>query len=516
MAINRTFNAIWAEISAWGSLIKTATSQYVPSPGTLTTTDNNNNNIPNGANNQAVNALASGSPFTAVSRDGISNDLAYTTSLSDGGSASVTPLDENSGQYHVVRQYGDIYMYNDGNVVSWGGNGKNFNFGNCYEEAHGWANQPAVYNNETFTMPQGAFSLYLTQSSPPSNVNLPNPLSDYEWLGGMVSKTWGVELNYSYGTSYEWSAGPNNYVDAYGNTGDALTDVKQGKHCTYSYGTGYEETLAAWDTGSGWFHADDSNSPYTGRKHDSWQSSYLSMESVASSFSAASAQAVSSSPLGGLFSGDQQEEMVDSMDEGAAIQDLVFNPQDFNARNTWQVQNLLVSKTFGNTYDYHYGPGLSVQEGPSEERNYGNSSSTVIGNSSESVTGNSTSTVTGNSSETVTGNSTSMIQGNSTEQFWGGKAEFFMGGKSEMKLGASDEIRLSMKMEIKTGGLIKVFGGINITSYLGLLVETAQSIKFEFGTVHMKTKGMTVDMKEVTVTGDDVNLSTAAVSATGL
>ncbi len=516
MAINRSFNAIWAEISAWGSLIKTATSKYVPSPGTLTTTDSNNNNIPNGANNQAVNALASGSPFTAVSRDGISADLAYTTSLSDGGSASVTPLDENSGAYHVVRQYGDIYMYNDGNIVSWGGNGKNFNFGNGYEEAHGWANQPAVYNNETFTMPQGAFSLYLTQSSPPSNVNLPNPLSDYEWLGGMVSKTWGVEMNYSYGTSYEWSAGPSNYVDAYGNTGDALTDVKQGKHCTYSYGTGYEETLAAWDTGSGWFHADDSNSPYTGRKHDSWQSPYLSMESVASSFSAGNAQTISSSPLGGLFSAGQQEEMVDSLDEGEAILDLVFNPQDFNARNTWQVQNLLVSKTFGNTYDYHYGPGLSVQEGPSEERNYGNSSSTVIGNSSESVMGNSTSTVTGNSSETVTGNSTAMIQGNSTEQFWGGKAEFFMGGKSEMKLGASDEIRLSMKMEIKTGGLIKVFGGVNITSYLGLLVETAQSVKFEFGAVHMQTKSMTVDLKDVTVTGDDVNLSTAAVSATGL
>jgi hypothetical protein len=34
--------------------------------------------------------------------------------------------------------------------------------------------------------------------------------------------------------------------------------------------------------------------------------------------------------------------------------------------------------------------------------------------------------------------------------------------------------------------------------------------------VHMHTKSMTVDMKEVTVTGDDVNLSTAAVSATGI
>lgn len=91
-----------------------------------------------------------------------------------------------------------------------------------------------------------------------------------------------------------------------------------------------------------------------------------------------------------------------------------------------------------------------------------------------------------------------------------------MGGKSEMSLGASDEIRLSMKTEIKTGGLIKVFGGVNLTSYLGLLVETALSVKFEFGEVHMKTKSMTVDMKEVTVTGDDVNLSTAAVSATGI
>jgi len=502
MAINRTFNAIWAEISAWGSLVKTATTHYVPNPGGQTVTDSANNPIPNGANNQAAYALASGSPFTEVNRDGISKDLSYKAGLGDGANASLTPLDENSGKYHVVRQYGDIYMYNDGNVVSWGGNGKNFSFGNGYEENHAWANQPAVYNNEVFMIPQGSMSLYLTQSSPPSSVSLPNPVEDYEWLGGSVSKNWGNEYSFNFGASYEWSAGPSNYMDAYGNVGDPLTDVKQGKHCTYSYGTGYEETLAAWDQGSTWFHADDSNSPYAGRKHDSWQSSYLQLETVASSF--ATKPAPNLGFVGTLLSGDPEAE---------AALDAVFNPQDFASRNTWTVQNLLVSKTFGNTYDYHNGPGLSVQEGPSEERNYGNTSSTVVGNSVESVTGNSSTTVTGNSSETITGNATSMVQGNSTEQFWGGKAEFFMGGKSEMTLGATDEINLSVATEIKTGAAIEVFGGVALTTFLGALIETAMSAKFEFGAVHMKTKGITIDLKEVGVdTNGGAKVETAPVN----
>ena len=507
MAINRTLNAIWAEISAWGSLIKTATTTYVPSPGTLTVTDSAGNSNPNTANNQGVYAITSGTPFIVLNPDGTSSDIPVATALSAVGSLNPTALDENSGQAQVIRQYGDIYMYNDGNIYMWGGNGKNFNFGNGYEESHGWAGQACVYNNEVFTFPQGAMSLFLLQSSPPSSFSPPASLDDYEWLGGNVSKSWGNDYTFTYGSSYEWSSGPSVYVDAYGNTGDALTDVMQGKHCTFSYGTGYEEALVAWDQGSGWFHADDSNSPYVNRKHDSWQSSFLQLETVASSFAPGDAQATS--PLSGLLSGDQLEEMTDTESESQAFIDEVFDPQDFNARNTWLVQNLLVSKTFGNTYEYHNGPGLSVQEGPSEERVYGNSSSTVVGNSTESVTGNSTSTVTGNSSETVTGNSTSMIQGNSTEQFWGGKAEFFMGGKSEMILGASDEIVLAMAMEIKTGGAIEVFGGIALTSFLGALIETAMSVKFEYGAVHMKTKSMTIELKEAATV--DV---TAGVNAT--
>ena len=491
MSIQRMFNSLWAVIATNGMVQKIATNPYVPNPGA---------GDPN-ANNQALAAVTAGSPFITITQDGLAvgqpAGASVSTSLGSFNSSAGTPLDENSGQYQVVRQYGDIYMYNDGNVISWGGNGKNFSFGNGYEEAHAWANGPFVYNKERFTIPGGAYSPYLLPNATvPSGASMPASLDDYEWLGGNVSKSWGNDYTFTYGTSYEWSAGPNNYIDAYGNTLAALTDVKQGKHCTYSYGTGYEEALIAWDQGSGWFHADDSNSPYASRKHDSWQSSYLSMESVASSLAGGISQTVASTPFAGLLSGDQQEEMTDTLSEGAALQEEVFNPKDFAKRNTWQVQNLLVSKTFGNTYDYHYGPGLSIQEGPSEERTYGNTSSTTIGNSTESVTGNSSSTVTGNSSETVTGNATAMIQGNATEQFWGGKAEFFMGGKSEMILGACDEITLSVKMELKTLGAIEVFGGIAIATFLGLQIEIQAGGKIEIGELTVLNKAAEVKVND--------------------
>jgi hypothetical protein len=64
-------------------------------------------------------------------------------------------------------------------------------------------------------------------------------------------------------------------------------------------------------------------------------------------------------------------------------------------------------------------------------------------------------------------------------------------------------------MEIKTGGGMEVFGGIALTSFLGALIETAMSVKFEYGAVHMKTKSMTIELKEAATV--DV---TAGVNAT--
>lgn len=466
MTINRMLNALWAQISSRGFLIKIATNPYNPSPGTTVGSGS--------SNNQGMAAVTGPTPFVTLDPNGLCAQVPVNTPLSGIGSVqNIQALDEGSSAYQVSRHYGDIYFFNDGNIIQWGGNGKNFNFGNGYEEGHAWANQACVYNNETFTIPRGSMSLYLAGVvAQPSNYNAPASLDAYEWLGGNVEKFWGNGYEFKYGSSYEWSAGPNNYVDAYGNTdANALPDIKLGKHCTYSYGTGYEESLIAWDQGSGWFHADDPTSPYTSRKHDDWTSSFLSLESVASSFAAASPVPT----FGGLLSPDQAEEATDTLSESEAALDAVFNPQDFAKRNTWKAVNLKVSKDFGNTYEYHNGPGLSVQEGPTEERNYGNTSSTVVGNSSESVTGNSTSTVTGNKMETTTGNSTEMVQGDALEQFWGGKAEFFMGGKSEMNLAACDEITLSAKVEITAGAALEIFLGFKTE------IASAGSLSFELG-----------------------------------
>jgi hypothetical protein len=425
MAINRVLTAIWSEISARGSLIKTATSPYRPNPGA----DNPN------ANNQGLAAISGGSPFLPLDQNGLNAEVPVATGLAAGANLSPSnSLDENSGAFHVTRQYGDIYLYNDGNVIAWGGNGKNFSFGNGYEENHAWANQPAVYNNETFRIPSGA----MTSFTDANTYMLPSATPDatWEWLGGNVSKSWGNDYTYTYGSSYEWSDGPTKYVDAYGNVGADLTDVMQGKHCTFSYGTGYEESLVEWNNSCAWFHADDANSPYWNRTSDKWQSSNL----------------------------------------GAG----------------WTADKLLVSKAFGPTYDYHYGPTLSVQEGASEEHVNGSSWSTVTGDSNETVTGDSSSTVNGDSNETITGDQTAMIKGNALEQFWGRKSEFFMGGKSEMILGACDEITLSVKMEIKTLGAVEVFGGIAVATFLGLQIEIQAGGKIEIGELEVKNKAATV------------------------
>ncbi|HSN17377.1 MAG TPA: hypothetical protein VLV87_04125 [Gammaproteobacteria bacterium] len=447
MAINRILNAMWAEISARGSLIKAATNPYNPTPG---------GDVP-GANNQGLAAIQSSSPFIQLNRDGVSSQFPVNTALGNEGRNSPTPLDENSGAYHVVRQYGDIYLFNDGNVVAWGGNGKNFSFGNGYEENHAWAGQACVYNNEVFTIPAGAMSTPGCFSSAPNPS--PTAVAEYEWLGGNVSKSWGNDYTYTYGASYEWSGGPTTYIDAYGNSGNNLTDVMQGKHCTFSYGNGYEEALIEWTPSSTWFHADDPNSPYKSRTSDSWTSS--------------------------------------------------------NLGTSWSASSLLVSKAFGPTYDYHYGSAKSVQEGPSEEVVNGASWSTVTGDSTETVNGNSTSTVTGDSTETVHGNATSNSYGNATETHWGTSDEYFMGGKNEMMLAGCDEINLAAKLEIVGGAATEIYLGakleivmavaMELKGGLGLSITTGENVEMNLGKVEIEDTTQ-IDVKTSQITAAVLNL----------
>lgn len=459
MAISRVLNAIWAQIASRGMLIKISTNPYDPSPGTLV----GNGASPGGnvGNNLGIQALTGPTPFVEINHDGVAvNDdgtiaVPVATTLAGIGNLNPTALDENSGAYHVVRQYGDLYFFNDGNIIQWGGNGKNFNFGNNYEESHGWAGTACVYNGESFAIPVGAMTSFL--NAPPSpKISLPSAdQSQWEWLGGDVSKSWGNEYGYSFGHSYEWNGGPQNYVDAWGNAGLPLRDTMQGKHCTFSYGTGYEEALIEWAPGDSWFHADDSGSPYAQRLHDEWQSANLSTWASSK-----------------------------------------------NMISSWIGSNLLVSKDFGPNYEYHFGPTRSVLEGASEEYVYGpswsttvgdttesttgNSNSTVNGNSTENVTGNSTTTTTGDSNETVHGNATAHTYGNNTETHWGLKDEYFMGGSNEMKLAGSDEISLAATAELVAGLKAEVFLGGKFEFTAAAIIEIASDPKITMTPTELK------------------------------
>ena len=84
MAMNRVINSIWAEISAWGSLVKTATNPYTPSPGSADST----------SNNQGLAALAAGSPFITVNSSGISPDVPVATNFTARVMAAIDREDQ--------------------------------------------------------------------------------------------------------------------------------------------------------------------------------------------------------------------------------------------------------------------------------------------------------------------------------------------------------------------------------------------------------------------------------------
>lgn len=111
--------------------------------------------------------------------------------LSDTGSSlgTMTPEEENGGNYHILRRVGDYYNWKQGNDFSYG-SGKNFNFGPTYEESH--ISATGIDNGETYATPTD-----LTGAE------------DFDPSQSFVTKKWGDTFSYQKGNAYSFLEGRN-------------------------------------------------------------------------------------------------------------------------------------------------------------------------------------------------------------------------------------------------------------------------------------------------------------------
>lgn len=346
------------------------------------------------------NSFAHPAPFYKLNDDG---------TYLDGN----TQIKDKSGEAYVQRVQGNQYTYFEGSVFSFNST-CDYNFGNNYEENHGWSSDHVPYDS--------------SDQNPPTTEHfvIPTLGTDLETQQGIVTKTWGNEYNFNYGTSRNWSGGPaGKLIDDNGgvtNDNSASADLKSGKLREYSYGSGYEEVLIDQNDG-------DADQHYPSTKHNDWKAKKL---------------------------------------------------------KNWPSDpaNILVSKVFGRTYDYRHGDAFEVREGAAEEHIHGDSYSYVYGDNHEYVgdeksRSNSYATVYGDSKETIFGVTTEYFWGRKSEVMGGGVAALNMGGMIEMTLGAVEETTLSAKMEIALGAFLEICMGLKTEVFIGGLIEIAAGAKAE-------------------------------------
>jgi phage gp45-like len=375
-------NGLWGDKADSGKYSNIETVDYRNSHSNKDGTPTDDNTFAHPENN----------PFRKLKDDG--------TYLDDS-----TNVDEMSGDTVVNRIQGNQYPYFEGSVFSFNST-QDYNFGNNYEENHGWCSDH-VPESEVFVIPAlGA---------------------DNERGQGIVTKTWANEYNYNYGSSYNWSGGPtDNEINDDGSQGAALPALKKGKLCEYSYGSGYEEVLIDQSGGNADTH-------YASTKHNDWTASNLP------GWPSDPSGILVSKVFGKTFdyrNGDAYE-----VREGNA-EELVYGDS--------------YSTVHGNSDEHVYGNGTSDVHGDSTETVHGNSTATVYGNSTETVHGDSLELFAGGKAEFFTGGINSMSIAAVNEMSLTGKIELTIGGVMSVMMGAVMEITLGLKMEIQAGGKIEV------------------------------------------------------------
>lgn len=375
-------NGLWGDKADSGKYTNIETTDYKDQHSKSDGTPTDDNTFAHPENN----------PFRKLKDDGTYLD-------------SSTNVDEMKGEVVVNRIQGNQYTYFEGSVFSFNST-QDYNFGNNYEENHGWS-ADCVPEGEKFVIP------VLGESK--------------ERGQGLVTKTWANEYNYNFGTSYNWSGGSSDKeINDDGSQGAALSDLKKGKFCEYSYGSGYEEVLIDQNAGNADQH-------YANTKHNDWKAGHLSNW---------------------------------PSDSGNILVSKVFG-RTFDYRNgdAYEVrEGNAEEKVYGDSYSTVHGDS---HEWVGEDGNKSNSYSTVYGDSTETVHGDSTSTVYGvttdhhwgRANEILGGGSASLNMGGMIEMTLGAVSETSLSAKMEIALGAFMEICMGMKMEIFLGGKIELSAG---------------------------------------------------------
>ncbi len=301
---------------------------------------------------------------------------------------AMTSTSEVGGNFIIDRSYGDIYHYGEGNTYAWGAECA-YNFGNDYEELHeGIAHvddpaAPAVPGRYTLTQYTGAYV-----DDPTKEIfEIPILGKDREKDEGLIEKNWGNKLEYHYGSSYNWAAGPG----------------PGGSRPEYNYGNAYTENLHEKMRGT-------FSSEYGSTKHDSY---------------------------------------VGKVDPAkAAIEKTYGDTYSYQHGYNYEVhEGNTREEVYGDTVEDIHGNTDTTVHGDSTEMVYGDVKGTVHGSTNDMVLGGVNDMHLGGKNEMTVAAINSMALSVENNIWLGAKTDIAVGAVFEMTAGPKIELKLSPAIE---------------------------------------------------------------------
>ena len=306
---------------------------------------------------------------------------------------------EMSGDYLIERAYGDEYEVRYGNSFRYLTNESEYVIGTAYLEQHVKDSTSALIDYATLDTAVSLNShefpgIYASASG--------NSKSS---ANAIVEKTWGDTFNYHNGTSHNWTD---------------CSDAPNGGGREYNFGQGYTVNFfdATTETGEDFYElADEDHADLLG--------------------------------IDG-FSQDLNQGLASFINPGASQKlSEAFDKGEAKTGNTFHD----ITKTSGDTYDFHKGEELNVHIGETVDIVYGDTAIFTQGDSFEH------------------------FNGHSGWYFNGGHDSFMMGRTTSTHMGYKLDNFLGVSEEMHIVGKIDMFFGFKLETFLGGRKELAKEIK---------------------------------------
>lgn len=316
---------------------------------------------------------------------------------------------EMSGDYLVDRAYGVEYEYRHGDSFRYLNNESEYVIGTGYIEQHVTDKSDNLITYAsidttvlgTWEVPD-AFKT-IVDANDPTNKSVP----------GLVEKTWGDVYEFHHGTTRSWSecaASPN------------------GGGRAINYGTGFTLNFlneSASEVVLNPVHAVDVEEEFKKAEENQAENQDF-IGKAASAIKLTDLGKVISGVLMDIFNPGIKKHISDAWENG----EVAVNNQHYKD----------ITKTIGNTYDYHNGDELNVHIGETIEIVYGDSSTLIKGNSFEQFDGDSGWYFNGGHEDFIIGGSKSFHMGYKMDNFMGVVEEVLLGGHLNIELSAGKEI----------------------------------------------------------------------------